>query len=97
MSACRTCTFPIKFVRMRESGKAMPIDPVPDDTGNIACTPAGREYVDGHYLAAGEQLAQGEVRMMQHWYTCDDPSKPGRPRRRNPTPTQAEPQPALDI
>ena len=87
MTSCRRCPAAILFIRMRDSGKAMPVDPWPDDRGNIAALPAGpKTYVDGHYLAAHEPLAVGEVRLMPHWSTCGDPSIPGRPNKRPPAP-----------
>lgn len=91
MSACRVCSAPIVFVRMRSSGKPMPVDPIPDERGNIAALRAGKgQYVDGHYLHQGQAIADGEVQLMPHFATCNDTRKPTRPR-----PPAAEPTPSL--
>lgn len=94
MSTCHTCSASIKFVRMRDTGRPLPIDCHPDQRGNIAATPtaAGKQYVDGRYCRLDQELAEGEVRLMPHFATCNDPRKPGHPRPRQP-----EPQPPLDF
>ena len=89
MTSCRRCPAAILFVRMR-SGKAMPVDPWPDDRGNIAALPTGpKTYTDGRYLAKGESLAEGEVRLMPHWGTCghNPAGVKGRPRPPEPAPS----------
>ena len=95
MSTCRACSAPILFVKMTTTGKPMPVDPNPDTNGNIAAHPAGvKKYTRGRYCRLTEPLQPGETRLMAHWYTCNDPRKPGRPRRRPPDP--APPLPGLD-
>lgn len=32
---CRDCQDPIRFVRMRETGRALPVDPMPRDDGTV--------------------------------------------------------------
>lgn len=78
---------------MTDSGKAMPIDPQPDPNGNIVATKVARgKYANGRYVPIGQELPPGDVRLMQHWYTCADPTKPGKPRRK-PVGAAREPPP----
>lgn len=85
MTTCKRpgCDAPLAFVRMASSGKAMPVDPHPDDRGNIAAAKGSRGWVNGHYLAKGQEPAENEVRLMPHWSTCSDPQITGRPQRRS--------------
>lgn len=87
MTVCQRCPAGIRFVTMTATGRPMPVDPTPDDFGNIAATPSGRDYTNGRYLVAGEQPADGEVRLRPHFMTCTAPGRPGRPVRRPATPT----------
>lgn len=77
------CSASILFVRMAATGRPMPIDPAPDDRGNIAAQKAPRGYVNGRYLAKDEQLREHEIRFMPHWGTCNDPAITGRPQKRS--------------
>lgn len=85
---CRDCnTASIVFVRMR-SGKAMPVDPHPDERGNIvALRDNGGRYLDGRYdTVFSGQLKTGEVRLMPHYATCSSPKH--QPKRGTPRPLE---------
>lgn len=68
-SACRACRATVLWVRM-PSGKLMPVDPVPDDEGNVAAMRDGRGVWVGHVLKADERTAPYEKRFMPHFATC---------------------------
>jgi len=70
MAACREkCGRSIVFVRMTETGKNLPVDPVPDEGGNVYAHPVhGRLF--GHVRTAGEPLPDGWQIYMPHVRTC---------------------------
>lgn len=76
VSRCSRCSAPLKFVKMR-TGKAMPVDPIPDDLGNVLARPdtVGR-LVDGHVKPTDPpcEVPAGYRRYMPHWSTCAHPS-----------------------
>lgn len=79
MSACRKCSSPIRFVHNTESGKRIPVDPVPDESGNVlaqvkairSTTGAitGTELI-GHPRHKGEETPTGWALFMPHYATC---------------------------
>lgn len=69
MIPCRACRATVLWVRM-PSGKVMPVDPEPDDDGNVAAMRDGRGVWIGHVLAAGERTLPYEKRFMTHFATC---------------------------
>ena len=70
MAQCRSCEVPIVFVRMADTGKAMPCNPGPDERANIACRRKGFGYVDGRVITNLDQLRDGETALLAHWATC---------------------------
>lgn len=84
MSKCRDCSVGIKFVRMPK-GKLMPIDPVPDEDGNVVARLVGGSLA-GHVLTKGEEVPDGWTRFMPHAATC---AVRNRSRRGAPSPRQA--------
>jgi len=83
---CRTCRAPIRWVRMRKSGKNNPLDATPVPNGNIVIV--GRHPGDGKEEACG----LGEVpdppgavpRYVSHFSTCPQRQQHRRPDGRAP-------------
>jgi hypothetical protein len=71
MSACsKGCGRAVVFVTMTATKKLMPVDPVPDELGNVyARTIGGR--LAGHVRVKGEQCPTGWQTYMPHWRTCE--------------------------
>lgn len=71
MSKCRRqCGRSIKFVTMSATNKNMPVDPVPDEGGNVYARLVGGRLV-GHVRTSGEPLPDGWQIYMPHVRTCD--------------------------
>lgn len=63
-----------------ESGKAMPVDPVPTpQTGTLAARRVGDRYAAGYVVTAARPLAAGFTLFTPHWASCDM-----RPRTKTP-------------
>lgn len=68
---CRSCSATLRWVRM-ESGKGMPVDPVPTPlTGNVAARLVGTRYVAGYVVTAKNPLRSGFTLFTAHWVSCD--------------------------
>lgn len=88
---CRRCPASIVFVAM-DSGKLMPVDPLPDELGNVVCTrdELGR-YLHGQVIPAGLPVPDGYVRFMPHFATCARPEDRSVPEPSNPEPWPPDP------
>ncbi|GAA0189681.1 hypothetical protein GCM10008944_01370 [Cytobacillus oceanisediminis] len=69
MSRARCCRRPVKYVLL-PTGKRMPVDPVPDEDGNVAARLVGRQLT-GHVLRRGEDVPDGWQRFMPHQALCE--------------------------
>lgn len=69
LSRCKACATTVLWVRM-PSGKVMPVNPVPDDEGNVTAMRDGRGVWVGHVLKADERPMPYEKRFMPHFATC---------------------------
>ena len=67
-SRCRDCGLDVLWIHTRD-GKRMPVDPFPDESGNIAARPYGVQYVDAHVIRDGKSPAGYRV-FMPHFATC---------------------------
>ena len=82
---CKRCHAVLRFVEMA-TGSRMPVNPIPDPTGNVTARPvrfgASRVvYVDGRVLRAGETAPEGWPTFRPHFADCKDaPSQPTRTR-----------------
>lgn len=74
---CRYCEAVIRWVQL-DSGKSMPVKPIPDDRGNVAARPQGTTLV-GHVISREKPLQEGQLRYVPHRAHCD-PDKPRVPR-----------------
>lgn len=61
---CKSCNAPIVWV-LTKSGKRMPIDHGPVETGNIVL-----DGITAQVLRAGEVLPKGVPRYTSHFSTC---------------------------
>lgn len=67
---CRSCGAGLRFVRTTH-GKAMPCNPVPDPTGNVAARRNERGvYVDAYVITASMPLSEGFTVFRPHWADC---------------------------
>jgi hypothetical protein len=73
MSNCTSCHAPIIW-GTTASGKPLPLDPAPAETGNLAVRPgeAGTRYV--RYLTLSGQPEPDEWRAVSHFATCPNAS-----------------------
>ena len=71
MSACsKGCGQAVVFVTMTASKKLMPVDPVPDEGGNVYARLVGGRLA-GHVRTKDEALPDGWRVYMPHWRTCE--------------------------
>lgn len=74
MSAkCRRCEAQMLFVRL-DTGRSIPVDPIPDPTGNVAARRDGRGLV-GHVVSKDHPVEDGQQLYRPHIAACD-PDKP---------------------
>lgn len=86
LAECHECHDPIRFVEL-DTGKAMPVNPTPHDTGNVAARMiAGRLY--GFVVAQAKPPRPSDLRFRPHYATCEAVE-------RKPTKPAPEPDPAL--
>ena len=77
---CRSCFAVLRFVRMG-TGKAMPCNPVPDKTGNVAARKTRTGYVDGFVLRSGGAVVpEGYTLFRTHFADCDMRPRTTKPR-----------------
>lgn len=89
LAECRACTLPIRFVTLT-SGKKMPVNPKPNDRGNVATRLIAGE-LHGRVVGPRSKPADHrEVLYMAHFATCD-----GRPKKQPTKAPAVEPEPSL--
>jgi hypothetical protein len=76
--ACRYCGEPIGLVESAKTGRNMPIDPVPDDAGNVVVVTLPGGKLVAHVIGKNTEMPVG-TRFMPHFATC--PTYPKRPRK----------------
>ena len=67
---CRRCDAILKFVRMADTGKSMPVNPIPDPTGLICARKVGDRWAGGYTLKSGEQPRAGFTVFRSHYADC---------------------------
>lgn len=76
--SCRTCGATLKWVRMDATGKALPVNPIPDpEHGNVAARWTGERWAAGYVLRKGEQAKPGFKVFRPHAADC----KPDAPKK----------------
>lgn len=69
MSRARCCRRPVAWVLL-STGNRMPVDPVPDERGNVAARLVGRR-LEGRVLKKDEPAPEGWQRYMPHQALCE--------------------------
>lgn len=93
MSVCRVCAVTIRFVRMRETGRLVPVEPIPDPQGTVAARlvkPARYGFTPslvGHVVSKDHPLEPGQSLFMAHYGECE----------RNAIPTSPTPAPPSSL
>lgn len=78
LAECRTCAEPIRFVQLN-TGSKMPVNPKPDDRGNVAAKQVDRDLV-GRVLRRGDhQIPAGHQLYRPHFATCERPKAKPKP------------------
>lgn len=86
---CHDCGATIRWVRTR-AGKAMPVNPVPDRSGNVAAVRVGaNQYVEARVVTRADPPASDETVFRAHWADCTR-GEERTPRPATPQPTQQE-------
>ncbi|MGC4106069.1 MAG: hypothetical protein QM753_06900 [Thermomicrobiales bacterium] len=67
---CRECGATLRFITMADSGKRMPVNPVPDPRGRIAARFTGHRWAGGYVLKAGEAPRPGFKVFRTHYADC---------------------------
>lgn len=88
-SECRACGDPIVFVRVI-SGKAIPCNPIPGETGNVLAELIGSR-LEGWVESHAHPWRRGMLRYRPHYATCE---KAQEKRAARPKPP---PDPELDL
>ena len=75
LAECHECSAPIVFARL-DTGKAIPLDPLPNPAGNVAVLRVGHT-LQGYVVSARRPFASPYVRAMPHHASCEAlPRKP---------------------
>ena len=71
LSECRECAAPIVFARL-DSGRCIPLNPIPDPKGNVACRMSGGRLVG--FVISRDRLPGplDSFRMVPHHATCEE-------------------------
>lgn len=76
LSECKDCHLPIRFVWIVTTGRAMPVNPQPDERGNVAAHIAGGR-VCGFVISQDRRPGPLDpLRFMPHAATCEARQKP---------------------
>lgn len=76
LAECRDCHLPIRFVRISATGNAMPINPKPNEAGNVAARIVGGQLV-GFVISRDHRPGPlDSFRFMPHHATCEAKQRP---------------------
>ncbi len=89
-SECRNCQDPIRFVKLN-TGSALPVNPKPGETGNVAAGLYQGRLVGYVLSAENGPRASHPYRFVPHYATCEHELA----RKRKPTAPAVEPDPSL--
>ena len=70
MADCRACAAPIRFVQL-DTGKALPVDPLPNPRGNVCARKVGGR-LHGYVTSKAHGPDPMFVRFMPHHATCEE-------------------------
>lgn len=91
LAECRSCHDPIRFVRMRDTGRALPVNPRPGADGNVSAHLVAGQLV-GHVLSANRPPSPIDTyRFIAHYATCSAARPEGPAAEPTTTPAAAEP------
>lgn len=79
LSECRDCHLPIRFVLIETTGRPMPINPLPDEKGNVCARIAGGRLVGFVQSNDRRPGPLDPFRFMPHAATCEALKKPSKP------------------
>lgn len=80
LSECRDCGDPIRFVLIETTGRPMPVNPMPNQAGNVAAHLSGGRLL-GFVVSRDRQPGPLDpFRFMPHAATCDARVEEPKPR-----------------
>lgn len=84
---CQHCGQTIAYVLMVDTGKRLPVDPIPVADGNVCARRNGRR-LEGYVVTEARPAnpAPGFRRYAVHFATCPDRPRPGQARKPKPEP-----------
>jgi hypothetical protein len=72
---------------MTDTGKALPVDPIPDDEGNVCARAIGGGRLVGYVISEAHPAERGYTRFAAHFATCPSRVKAPKPPAPEPAPT----------
>lgn len=71
LAECRDCSEPIRFVQMEDTGRAMPVNPMPNPDGNVAARLAGGRLYGFVVSQDRRPGPTSPLRFVAHFAVCE--------------------------
>lgn len=85
-ASCEHCRARIVFVTMTDTGKKVPVDPIPVDDGNI-CARTNGNQLEGYAISKTRPAERIYTRYAAHFATCASRERPAPKPPAEPVPT----------
>jgi hypothetical protein len=72
---CEECHQRIVFVKMIDTGRSVPVDPIPVADGNVCARRSGK-YLHGYVISKDRGPSAAFTRFAAHFGTCPDRERP---------------------
>ena len=88
-TSCDDCQARIVFVKMLDTGRSVPVDPIPNDAGSVCARLVGNQ-MQGYVESATHAYQRPFTRYMAHFASCDARERPAPKPKPDPVPTLFE-------